>query len=50
MTRAKRIDTASKSSLPPCPDLEDQPHPLKAWRALSGQGDAVEDPYPEKVR
>lgn len=36
----------SQKSMPPCPDFNNSPHPLKGWKVLSGQGDAVEDPYP----
>lgn len=36
----------SKTSLPPCPKLEELPHSLHAWRILTGRGDAVGDPYP----
>lgn len=36
----------SKTSLPPCPQLSQGPHPKKCWNILTGQGDAQEDPYP----
>ena len=36
----------SKTSLPPCPKLDDAPHPIKGWEILTGQGDAPQDPYP----
>ncbi|HGM9829143.1 TPA: hypothetical protein ACKREC_003542 [Proteus mirabilis] len=46
----------SKTSLPPCPNslkkdkdgnLIDE-HYLNGWNIISGQGDAKEDPYPNK--
>ncbi|GGU49229.1 hypothetical protein GCM10009504_02120 [Pseudomonas laurentiana] len=36
----------SKKSLPPCPHYAAGTHPKKGWKILSGQGDAVDDPYP----
>lgn len=41
-----RLDMSSEDSLPPCPQHEQQPHSQQAWRAVSGQGDAPQDPYP----
>lgn len=41
-----RYSNESKTSLPPCPELSEKPHPKKAWRIVSGQGDAPQDPYP----
>lgn len=38
----------SKTSLPPCPHYEETSHPQKSWKILSGQGDAVDDPYPNR--
>jgi pyrrolidone-carboxylate peptidase len=44
------ITKSVNTSLPPCPrsNVHDYPikHILKSWTALSGQGDAKEDPYP----
>lgn len=41
---------SSNTSLPVCPVSNRQDnkitHTLKAWKSLSGQGDAKEDPYP----
>ena len=37
----------SNSSLPPCPNRNRGPHTQNCWSALSGQGDAVEDPQKE---
>ncbi len=42
-----RYSNESKTSLPPCPELNEKPHPEKAWRIVSGQGDAPQDPYPD---
>ncbi|MCO7522229.1 MULTISPECIES: hypothetical protein [unclassified Pseudomonas] len=36
----------SKRSLPPCPDFKVIPHPKRAWKILTGAGDAERDPYP----
>jgi hypothetical protein len=38
----------STKSLPPCPKYDKETHLQNAWRALTGQGDAADDPYPEK--
>lgn len=38
----------SKKSLPPCPNYKKDSHPKKCWKILTGQGDAPEDPYPDK--
>lgn len=38
----------SKSSLPPCPNFNKLPHPKRSWLILTGQGDAKDDPYPDK--
>lgn len=46
----KRMSMQSKSSLPPCPNSDDGNHSAKAWQAVSGQGDAAEDPYPGKSK
>ena len=43
----ERIDVQSKSSLPPCPN-DDGRHSSKAWRAISGEGDAPRDPHPQR--
>lgn len=46
------ITKESNTSLQPCPEGNRKenaiPHILNSWTALSGQGDAVDDPYPEK--
>ncbi|MEO8492359.1 hypothetical protein [Pseudomonas sp.] len=42
----RQYSNQSKTSLPPCPDFEASTHLLKGWNILTGQGDAVEDPYP----
>jgi transposase-like protein len=39
----------SKTSLPPCPQINASPHTKKCWHVMTGAGDAVEDPYPEKA-
>ncbi len=39
------ISHESISSLPPCPNTENSPHPKKGWEVTSGQGDAKQDPY-----
>lgn len=39
---------ASASSLPPCPFYKEDTHPKKCWKNLTGQGDAPEDPYPNR--
>lgn len=36
----------SKTSMPPCPDFDTIPHPKRAWKILTGAGDALKDPYP----
>lgn len=36
----------SKTSMPPCPYFDKATHLKKCWKILSGQGDAVGDPYP----
>ncbi|MHC8336541.1 MULTISPECIES: hypothetical protein [unclassified Pseudomonas] len=40
---------SSKKSMPPCPYFEEDTHTRKGWKVLTGQGDAVIDPYPEKT-
>ena len=37
----------SKTSMPPCPKFTKATHPLCGWKIVTGQGDAVADPYPE---
>jgi len=44
----KIIKMASKSSLPPCPNSRTIPHFKNCWIVIKGQGDAPEDPYPNK--
>lgn len=43
-----RISMSSQSSLPPCPQTGDDQHTQEAWQAVTGQGDAKEDPYPNQ--
>jgi hypothetical protein len=43
----KVITMGSSSSLPPCNNTEVE-HVKKCWKNLTGQGDAPEDPYPNK--
>jgi len=38
-----------KTSMPPCPQFRKTAHTRHGWRILTGQGDAVADPYPEKT-
>ena len=38
----------SKKSLPPCPDHNKKPHSKNGWYIMSGQGDSVKDPHPNK--
>ncbi|MDX2360747.1 MAG: hypothetical protein QNK23_08065 [Crocinitomicaceae bacterium] len=42
------ITMASKKSLPPCPNYKPLTHPKKCWKNISGQGDAPDDPYPNR--
>ena len=42
----RQYSNQSKTSLPPCPNLDRFQHTLMGWKILTGQGDAVEDPYP----
>ena len=42
------ITMASRSSLPPCSNYSSLTHIKKCWKNLSGQGDAPNDPYPNK--
>jgi len=44
----RKYSNQSKTSLPPCPDFDKDDHPLRGWTILTGKGDAVEDPYPNK--
>ncbi|MGF6111107.1 hypothetical protein HKK52_21525 [Pseudomonas sp. ADAK2] len=39
----------AKTSMPPCPQLRKTAHISHGWKILTGQGDAVIDPYPEKA-
>lgn len=43
-----KYSNQSKTSLPPCPNLKTKPHYLHSWTIITGQGDAVEDPYPNE--
>jgi hypothetical protein len=41
----------SQTSIPPCPESnkkDGKKHTKNTWTALSGQGDAPEDPYPNE--
>ncbi|MEG0604851.1 MAG: hypothetical protein RR487_10130 [Acinetobacter sp.] len=38
----------SKTSLPPCPNWKKSFHFKNAWNIVTGQGDAKEDPYPNR--
>lgn len=44
----RKYSNQSKTSLPPCPDYKKETHPKKRWNILTGQGDAKNDPYPNK--
>jgi hypothetical protein len=39
----------AKTSIPPCPRSKKTIHTLNGWKVLSGQGDAVVDPYPDET-
>ena len=39
----------SQTSMPPCPEFNKTPHTRNGWKVLTGQGDAPNDPYPEKT-
>ncbi|MCE1649678.1 hypothetical protein LWT35_23635, partial [Enterobacter hormaechei] len=43
-----KYSNQSKTSLPPCPNFKRKPHPLKSWDIETGQGDAKNDPYPNR--
>lgn len=40
----ERIQIGSAKSLPPCSNNGDGRHHTKAWSAVSGRGDAADDP------
>lgn len=40
------IGVQSVTSLPPCKNVSDGKHRHRCWYALTGQGDAPQDPYP----
>lgn len=47
----KKIKMGSKTSLPPCPNsrgLSGAFHSKNCWIVISGRGDALEDPYPNR--
>lgn len=44
-----RYSNQAKTSIPPCPQFQKSPHTLNGWKVLTGQGDAVIDPYPKKT-
>ena len=46
----RRIKISSRTSLPPCPDLNKKPHTKKCWIVISGQGDSPHDPYPNDLQ
>lgn len=39
----------AKTSIPPCPQYKKSTHTRNGWKVLTGQGDAVIDPYPQKT-
>ena len=39
----------SRKSMPPCPYYQPSTHSLNGWKVLTGQGDAVEDHYPNNA-
>jgi hypothetical protein len=39
----------AKTSIPPCPQYKKSTHTQNGWKVLTGQGDAVIDPYPQKT-
>jgi hypothetical protein len=39
----------AKTSMPPCPQFRKTAHVLNGWKILTGQGDAGNDPYPQKA-
>ena len=39
----------AKTSIPPCPRYKKSTHTRNGWKVLTGQGDAVIDPYPQKT-
>jgi hypothetical protein len=39
----------AKTSIPPCPQYLKSKHTRNGWKVLSGQGDAVIDPYPKQA-
>ncbi|MDR2901210.1 MAG: hypothetical protein LBV20_06790 [Treponema sp.] len=43
-----KYSNQSKKSLPPCPNSKLIPHTNNSWTIISGQGDAAEDPYPNR--
>jgi hypothetical protein len=43
-----RMTVGSVVSLPPCPKHGESTHSKNAWKIIAGQGDAKEDPYPER--
>ncbi|PWB30297.1 hypothetical protein DCO48_20810 [Pseudomonas sp. SDI] len=43
----RKYSNRSKTSMPPCPNLDRLPHHRVSWRILSEQGDALSDPYPK---
>ena len=40
----RKITVSSVTSLPPCPNHEQATHPRQCWEAMSGYGDAQDDP------
>ncbi len=43
-----KYSNQSKTSLPPCPKRTESSHTKSAWHILSGKGDDLNDPYPNK--
>ena len=39
----------AKTSMPPCPQFRKTAHVVNGWKILTGQGDAPNDPYPQKT-
>lgn len=43
-----KYSNKSKTSLPPCPKLKITPHRFHSWTIITGQGDAIADPYSDR--
>ncbi|MEX5683946.1 MULTISPECIES: hypothetical protein [Pseudomonas] len=44
-----KYSNQAKTSIPPCPQHQKSTHTRNGWKVLTGQGDAVVDPYPKKT-